>query len=144
MDAVSMASLEIPFLDISVPAGFPSPAADYIEERINLNSFLIKHPEATFIVKCSGHSMINAFIPPLCYLVVDRSLKAQNGDIVLAYVNGGFTVKYLQVNEHRCRLIPANRKYKEIEVQEETDMIIWGVVIHIISNPKDFKDVCFG
>ncbi len=144
MDSIKMADFEVPFLDIAVPAGFPSPAADYMEERINLNSLLIRHPEATFIVRCSGNSMINAFIPPLCYLVVDRSVKAQNGDIVLAYVNGGFTVKYLQVNEHKARLLPANRKYKEIEITDGMDLIVWGVVIHIISNPKDFRDVCFG
>ena len=88
--------------------------------------------------------MVNAFIPPKCHLVVDRSIKANNGDIVLAYVNGGFTVKYLQINEHRCRLIPANKKAKEIEITEHSGLIIWGVVTSIISNPKDFKDVCFG
>jgi len=144
MDSIKMAEFEIPFLDIAVPAGFPSPAADYMEERINLNSLLIRHPEATFIVRCSGHSMINAFIPPLCYLVVDRSVTAQNGDIVLAYVNGGFTVKYLQVNDHKCKLIPANRKYKDIEITDGMDLIVWGVVIHIISNPKAFRDDCLG
>ena len=144
MDSVKMADLEVPVLDISVPAGFPSPAADYMEERINLNSLLIKHPEATFVVRCTGNSMINAFIPPLCLLVIDRSLKAENGDIVLAYVNGGFTVKYLQINEHKCRLIAANRSYKDIEVPDESDLIIWGVVTHILSNPKDFRRGTFG
>src|SRR4051812_32268081 len=144
MDAVKMNDLLIPFMDLSVPAGFPSPAADYAEERINLNNFLIRHPEATFVVRCTGNSMINAFIPPACLLVIDRSLKAGNGDIVLAYINGEFTVKYLQVNEHRCRLPPANRKYREIEVADESELKIWGVVIHIISNPKDFRHVCFG
>ena len=144
MDTLKMEQLAIPYLDISVPAGFPSPAADYMEERINLNNFLIKNALSTFIVKCTGLSMINAFIPPVCHLVVDKSLTAQNGDIVLAYVNGGFTVKYLQINEHRCKLIPANNKMKEIEITEHSELIIWGVVIHIISNPKDFKYVCFG
>lgn len=144
MDTVKMNDFMVPFMDLSVPAGFPSPAADYAEERINLNNFLIRHPDATFVVRCTGNSMINAFIPPSCYLLIDRSLKAGNGDIVLAYINGEFTVKYLQVNEHRCKLIPANRKYREIEVAEEADLKIWGVVINIISNPKDFRDVCFG
>jgi len=144
MDSVKMNSFLVPLMDISVPAGFPSPAADYAEERINLNDFLIRHPEATFIVKCTGNSMINAFIPPTCYLVIDRSLKASNGDIVLAYVNGEFTVKYLQVNDHKCRLIPANRKFREIEIPEGSELKIWGVVINIISNPKDFRHVCFG
>lgn len=131
-------------MDISVPAGFPSPAADYVEERINLNSFLVKNPLSTFIVKCTGLSMVNAFMPPLCHLVVDKSLTAKNGDIVLAYVNGGFTVKYLQLNEHKCKLIPANNKMREIDITDQSDLIIWGVVTAIISNPKDFKHVCFG
>jgi DNA polymerase V len=144
MDAVKLEITEVPYMDISVPAGFPSPAADYLEERINLNNFLIHNPLSTFIVKCSGLSMVNAFIPPKCHLVVDRSITANNGDIVLAYVNGGFTVKYLQINEHKCILIPANRKMKEIEITDQSELIIWGVVTAIISNPKDFRDVCFG
>jgi DNA polymerase V len=145
MDSLKMRDWDVPFMDISVvSAGFPSPAADYMEERINLNNFLISHPESTFIVKCTGNSMINAFIPPACHLVIDRSITAANGDIVLAYVNGGFTVKYLQINDHKCRLIPANKKYKEIEIPDETDMIVWGVVTSIISHPKDFRHVCFG
>jgi DNA polymerase V len=144
MDAVKNSDLEVPYIDISVPAGFPSPAAEHAEERINLNSFLIRHPLSTFIVKCTGNSMINAFIPPKCHLVVDRSLTAGNGDIILAYINGGFTVKYLQINDHKCKLIPANKKEKEIEIPDESDLIIWGVVTTIISDPKDFRHVCFG
>ena len=144
MIATNQLEIEVPFIDITVPAGFPSPAADYTEDRINLNNFLIKNPLSTFVVKCSGLSMVNAFIPPVCHLVVDRSLKAKNGDIVLAFVNGGFTVKYLQINDHKCRLIPANRKMKEIEITDQSELIIWGVVTRIISNPNDFKNVCFG
>ncbi|MEO5563732.1 MAG: translesion error-prone DNA polymerase V autoproteolytic subunit [Chitinophagaceae bacterium] len=144
MDAIKMIDCQVPLIDISVPAGFPSPATDYLEQRINLNNFLIKHPLSTFVVKCTGDSMINAFIPPVCYLVVDRSLTAKNGDIVLAYVNGGFTVKYLQINDYKCRLIAANKKVKDIEIPNESDLIIWGVVTSIISDPKDFRHVCFG
>ncbi len=142
MDAVRMADFEVPFLDISVPAGFPSPAADYMEDRINLNNHLIKNPLSTFIIRCSGDSMINAFIPPRCYLVVDKSLTPNNGDIVVVQINGEWTVKYLRKNDHKCWLIPANSKYKEIEVTQETDFLIWGVVTCIISNPKELKNVC--
>lgn len=144
MDIVKAALTEVPFLDISVPAGFPSPAADYVEDRINLNDFLIRHPLSTFIVRCTGDSMINAFLPPACYLVVDRSLNASNGDIVLAYVNGEFTVKFLRKNEYKCWLVPANKKYREIEVTPEMNMMIWGVVTSVISNPKELKHVCVG
>ena len=111
-----MGEFEIPYMDISVAAGFPSPANDYLEETINLNNHLIQHPTATFYVKCTGLSMIDAFIPPVAHLLVDRSVKAQNGHIVLAYVNGGFTVKYLQLNEQKCRLLPANKKFSPIEI----------------------------
>lgn len=144
MDSVRMAELEVPFLDMSVPAGFPSPAADYLEERINLNDFLIKNPPATFIVKCTGDSMINAFIPPKCYLVIDRSVTPVNGDIVLACINRELTVKYLQKNEYRCRLVPANSKYKAIEVTPEQELLIWGVVTTIITKPKELNNGCTG
>src|SRR5688572_12420122 len=101
---------------VAVPAGFPSPALDYQEERIDLNKCFVKHPLSTFMVECTGDSMINAFIPPKARLIVDRSLTPKNGDIVLAVVNGEFTVKFLQKNDYKCRLIPANRKYTEIEI----------------------------
>ena len=86
--------------------------------------------------------MINAFIPPRCYLVVDKSLTPNNGDIVVVQINREWTVKYLRKNDHKCWLIPANSKYKEIEVTQETDFLIWGVVTCIISNPKELKNVC--
>ena len=123
----------------SVPAGFPSPATDYIEERIDLTKELIKHPLSTFMVQCEGDSMINAFIPPKALLLVDRSLVPQNGDIVLAVLNGDFTVKFLRKNNLKCWLVPANSKYREIEVTEEMNMQIWGVVISVISDPKNLR-----
>ncbi|MEJ7672703.1 MAG: S24 family peptidase [Chitinophagaceae bacterium] len=82
--------------DFKVPAGFPSPAADYSEERIDLNKTLIKHPLSTFLIECEGTSMVNAFIPPKAKLLIDRSITPKNGDIVLAVLNGEFTVKYLK------------------------------------------------
>ena len=124
--------------------GFPSPAADYIEDRINLNDLLIPHPLSTFFFKCEGDSMINAFIPPRALLVVDRSVTAQNGDIVVAVVNGEFTVRYLRKNERRCSLVPANKKFQETEIVEGMDFLVWGVVVSVISNPKELKHVCFG
>ena len=131
--------LEILYIDHKVPAGFPSPALDYMQKRIDLNEELIKHPLSTFIIECEGTSMIDAFIPPKARLLIDRSLTAKNGDIVLAIVNGEFTVKYLRKNEHKCWLVPANRKYKEIEITADLDFTVWGVVISIIVDPKDVK-----
>lgn len=125
--------------DCKVPAGFPSPALDYMEERIDLNKEFIKHPLSTFIIESTGYSMINAFIPPRARLIVDRSVTAKNGDIVLAVINGEFTVKFLKKNSHKCWLVPANSKFKEIEITAEMDMQIWGVVTNIITNVNDVK-----
>ena len=130
-------SLTILNYNANIPAGFPSPAADYMEERIDLNKELVPHPNSTFVVSCQGDSMINAFIPAKAKLVVDRSVKPQNGSIVVAVVNGEFTVKYLRKNKHKCWLVPANSKYTEIEITEEMNMQVWGVVTNIIINPSD-------
>ena len=125
--------------DFQVPAGFPSPAMDYMQERIDLNKEFIPHPLSTFIIESTGYSMINAFIPPRARLIVDRSITAKNGDIVLAALNGEFTVKFLKKNDHKCWLVPANSKFKEIEITAEMDMQIWGVVTNIITTVKDVK-----
>jgi DNA polymerase V len=135
----SKESVYVSLYDQSVPAGFPSPAMDYIEKRIDLNEEYIRHPLATFIVACEGNSMINAFIPPNARLIVDRSLTPQNGDIVLAVLNGEFTVKFLKKNNYRCWLCPANSKYADIEITEEMNLQIWGVVTTIITDTKDVK-----
>ena len=127
------------YFDCKVPAGFPSPANDYVQKRIDLNDELIKHPLSTFFIECEGTSMIDAFIPPKARLLIDRSLTAKNGDIVLAVVNGEFTVKYLRKNEHKCWLVPANKKYKEIEITSDMNFVVWGVITSIIVNPNDVK-----
>ena len=125
------------YISTPVKAGFPSPAADYMEERIDLNEEFIKHPLSTFLVNCEGDSMINAFIPPRATLVVDRSLQAKSGDIVLAVLNGEFTVKYLKKDKNRCWLIPANSKYPQINVTDEMHFQVWGVVTTIFTVVKD-------
>ena len=132
-------AIAIPYFDITVQAGFPSPAMDYIEERIDLNKTFIKHPLSTFIVECSGDSMINAFIPPKAKLIVDRSLTPKTGDIVLAVINGEFTVKFLKKSDHNCYLVPANSKYKEVKVTPEMNMQVWGVVTSVITDTNDVK-----
>lgn len=134
-----MKTLELPYFSTKVKAGFPSPALDYLEERIDLNQVFIQHPLSTFIVECTGDSMINAFIPPKAKLIVDRSLTPKNGDIVLAVVNGEFTVKFLKQNDHKCTLVPANRKYRDIEIKDGMSMEVWGVVTTIMTETKDVK-----
>jgi DNA polymerase V len=131
--------MELLYYDAAVRAGFPSPATDYLEERIDLNKEFIDHPHSTFLVSTIGDSMIGAFIPPKATLVVDRSVLPQNGHIVVAVLNGEFTVKFLQKNDHFCRLVPANRKYPEVRITPEMDMQIWGVVTRIIIDPKELR-----
>ena len=134
-----METLSILSYDSKIPAGFPSPALDYMEERIDLNAVLIKHPLSTFLCESEGLSMINAFIPPKAKLIVDRSITPQNGDIVLASLNGEFTVKFLKKNDFKCWLCAANSKFKDIEITEEMNMQVFGVVTTIIINPVDVK-----
>jgi DNA polymerase V len=115
-----------------VPAGFPSPAADYMEDQIDLNKLLIAHPSATFFIKVKGDSMKDAFIPDGATLIVDRSVKAVNNSIVLAVVNGEFTVKRFIKNSSGIRLMPANEKYKPIPIVEGMEFYVWGTVTKII------------
>src|SRR6218665_2455541 len=85
----------VTLIDARVPAGFPSPAMDYMEEQIDLQKVLVPHPQATFYFRVTGYSMIDACLTDKSILIVDRSLTAQSGHIVVAHVNGGFTVKYI-------------------------------------------------
>ncbi|WP_233579848.1 LexA family protein [Legionella septentrionalis] len=125
-------SLELPLYSNKVSAGFPSPADDYIECRLDLNNHLIQHPAATFFVRASGDSMIDAGIHSNDMLIVDRSLKPTHGKIVIAAINGELTVKRLSIQEGRVQLLPANKKYLPIDITDEQDMVIWGVVTFVI------------
>jgi DNA polymerase V len=117
---------------LGVQAGFPSPAGDYMETPIDLNSHIIEHPSATFFVRVEGDSMIGAHIPAGALLVVDRSLTAKNGSIVLAVINGEFTVKRLEKRLGKLRLLPENPKFHPIDITEEMQCEIWGVVRAIV------------
>ncbi len=116
----------------SVPAGFPSPAHDFIEKKLDLNDYLIRHPAATFFVRVKGTSMINAGIYDGDILVVDRSLETCDGDIVLAVIDSEFTVKRVQKKEGRLFLLPENPQYNPIEIKQEDDFLVWGVVTNVI------------
>lgn len=117
------------FLD-RVPAGFPSPAADYVEDRINLNSALIKHPESTYMLRVEGNSMIDANINDGDVVIVDSAVTAKEGDIVIASFEGEFTVKKLHLNPPM--LLPMNPTYSPIIISDEQDFQIFGVVTYII------------
>ena len=119
------------FLD-KVSAGFPSPVTDYMENKLDLNEYLIRHPAATFIVKASGSSMVNADIYSGDLLIVDRSVTPKSNNIVIASIFGDLTVKKLKKKEKSFFLISANDEYPSIEVKEEMECFIWGVVTYII------------
>ncbi len=121
-----------PLYQTSVSAGFPSAGDDQVEERIDLNKMLIKHPAATFFLRVSGNSMIKAGIHDGDILVVDRSLKAQSGKVVIAAVNGELTVKRLLLEKGRVQLIAENDAYPPIEIEAESELRIWGVVTNVI------------
>ena len=114
----------------SVPAGFPSPAADHTQKRIDLNDHLIRNKEATFIFKVKGDSMIGAGIFEGDALVIDRSIEAKHGNIVLAVLNNDFTVKRLYRRGGVVKLIPENKLYPPIAVKDGEELVIWGVVTY--------------
>lgn len=125
--------------DIQVKAGFPSPAQDHLENDIKLIDLLTIHPEATFFVAVSGDSMKDAYIPDEATLVVDRSVTPSHKDIILAFVNGQYTVKRLIKKGKQIILKPENPKYKALEITEDMEFIIWGVVQNVIINRKQLR-----
>lgn len=122
----------IPFAVEAVPAGFPSPAEEYMERSLDLNEYVAPRPEATFFVRVSGDSMINAGIHHDDILVVDRSQTARPGNVVIACVEGEFTVKRLVRTPEGLSLEPENAEYAPIPLSQETDFEIWGVVRHVV------------
>ncbi|HAT7071805.1 TPA: translesion error-prone DNA polymerase V autoproteolytic subunit [Legionella pneumophila] len=122
----------IPLYTSSVRAGFPSPGDDYIESMLDLNEYLIKHPASTFFVRASGESMINAGIYSGDILIVDRGIEATHGKIVIVALNGELTVKRLSRQHGQVKLLAENPDFPPIDITEEYDMLIWGVVTHVI------------
>jgi DNA polymerase V len=122
----------IPLYTGSVPAGFASPIEDHLDKQLDLNEFMIAHPSATFFVKVEGDSMIGAGIHSGDMLVVDRALEARSEQIVLAVIHNEFTVKRLRKEKGRIFLYPENPRYQPIEILENMDFSIWGVVTFAI------------
>lgn len=112
-----------------VHAGFPSPADDYVESELNLHDYLVKRPAATFFLRVVGDSMRDAGILPGDLLVVDRSVEPVPGKVVVAAINGELTVKRFERRSGRAVLVPANPDHQVIEVGEDDDLVIWGVVV---------------
>lgn len=119
----------------TIKAGFPSPAEDYLHDSLDFNRDLIKHPEATLYGRVSGDSMIDAGINDGDIAVIDRSLQPSDGDIIVAFVNGEYTIKFLDLThkeEGYIELRPANPDYSPIRVNVSDDFRVWGVVVWTI------------
>lgn len=124
---------KLPLFASKVPAGFPSPAEDFIADSLDLNEYLIKHPAATFFVRVSGHSMINAGIFENDILIIDRSIQPGHGKIVVVAIDGQLTVKRLhKLADGKFILMAENPDFQPIEVKEESTTCIWGVVTNVI------------
>lgn len=126
--------LALPYADEGVRAGFPSPAQDYMTENIDLNRELIRHPATTFYARVVGDSMCDAGIDEGDLLIVDKGIEPQENDVVVAFVDGEFTLKriHIEMDRHEFWLMPANENYHPIRVTEENQFMIWGVVTYNI------------
>ena len=123
------------FFDAGISAGFPSPAEDFMENKMNLNDYVIKNPHSSYLVKVSGDSMIGAGIFDGDILVVDRSISATNNRIVIAMIDGDFLVKRLRIYNNAYYLIAESSRYAPIEVKDK-ELTIWGVVTYSIHKPQ--------
>ena len=117
-----------------VSAGFPSPADDFKEVRISLDKAVVKNEAATFYARVAGQSMVGAGLDDGDLLVIDRSLEPEDGKIAVCFVDGEFTVKRLKVDKDCVWLMPENDRYKPLQVTEENELIIWGIVTHVLKS----------
>ncbi len=123
---------QIPMANACIAAGFPSPADDYIDSKIDLNQHLIRHPASTFCLRVSGESMTGSGVHNNDLLIVDRSINAKPGHVVVAILDGEFTLKRLMVNQDGFYLKASHPEYPEIDLRKHGDVQIWGVAIYSI------------
>jgi DNA polymerase V len=125
-------TVKIAFIPDTVSAGFPSPANDFMEDKIDLNKELSRNPLATFYIKVKGNSMLDAGINDKDVLVVDRSLEPANNKIAVCLIDGHFTVKRIKLEQDVLQLMPENKEYEPILITQENQFIIWGIVTYVI------------
>lgn len=125
---VAAQAITLPLCGVSVPAGFPSPAEDYMVERLDIMQLLVQHPQATFFWRVRGDSMVDAGIDDGSIIVVDRALRPKHGNIVLAIVDSECTVKYLYQRGRSVKLRAANPTYPDIIPKDAQTLVVWGVV----------------
>lgn len=126
--------LDLPFATEGIRAGFPSPAQDYMTDSIDLNKELVLHPATTFYARAVGNSMTGFGISDGDLLVIDKSIEPVDGDIVVAFIDGEFTLKRIMKDENECNLwlVPGNEDYPPIKITEENVFIVWGVLTYNI------------
>ena len=129
-------SIALPLIDGGIAAGFPSPAQDYIDLKIDLNKELIDNPSSTFYARVKGSSMIDAGISDGDILVIDKSLEPHNGDTAVCYIDGEFTIKFIKIEPDAVFLIPANPDFLPIKVTDNNNFCIWGIVTYSIKKHK--------
>jgi len=134
--------LELPFVG-KIMAGFASPAADYLGEAIDINKLIIKNKDYTFVGKIEGSSMVDASLNDEDIVIIDRSLEPRDNDKVVVYIDGEFTIKYVSVDKENNKvwLVPANEHFPKIEVTQESDIRIWGVVTYSITKHRRDKGI---
>lgn len=127
-------AIRIPFMAEGIAAGFPSPAADFMEKVIDLNKELSRNPLSTFYVRVKGNSMTGAGIDDRDVLVVDRSIAPEDNKIAICLVDGEFTVKRLRVKKDAIYLMPENPDFKPLKITEENNFTVWGIVTYVIKS----------
>jgi DNA polymerase V len=125
-----------PYFLHKIPAGFPSPASDYIEDGLDLNVYLVKHKAASYFFAVEGESMIGSGIYPGDRVLVDRSITPLHGHVVVAVINGEYTLKRLYRMDGLVELLPDNPLFSPIKITDETDLVIWGVVAAVVRKYK--------
>ena len=132
LPTTSRTKLSLPLFNGKVAAGFPSPADDYVEKNLDLNDLLVQKPAATFFVRAQGESMLGAGIHPNDILVVDRSIEAVAGKVVICAINGELTVKRLEREFEQWKLKAENPAYPDIPLTDDLELVVWGVVTNVI------------
>lgn len=125
-------NLDMPYISSGIKAGFPSPAADFDGTRVSIDQIVVKNALATFYAKANGNSMTGAGIDDGDILVIDKSIEPQDGKIAVCFIDGEFTVKRIKVQENSLHLLPENKLFEPIEITQENDFIIWGIVTFVV------------
>lgn len=128
--------LPLQFADEGIKAGFPSPAQDYLEQAIDLNKELIRHPASTFYGRVVGNSMRDEGIEEGDILIIDKSLELIDDDLAVCFIDGEFTVKRVRLESDAAWLVPSNSEYPLIKVTKDNDFMVWGIVTYTIKKNR--------